>query len=161
MIYFETKAKCARDMGDGKVTNTPMVYVVRALSYTDAEQRVIEIVSHYAMDGLPEVEIKKVKYQDVFTSDNPNADKFYKAKVVYTILDGEGDNLREKKVAQLFLVQAWDIKSTLASLEKNLKDGMSDFTIHTVSETKVEDYFDFMVADVVPAEATLDAPAAL
>lgn len=147
--YYETKVSYNKDAGEGKITAAKEVFLCRALSYTDAEQHMIEVASSYAFDSEIEVEIKKVKYVDVFTSENPNADKFYKAKVVYTIMDGEGDNLKEKKVAQLFLVQAWDIKSTLASLEKNLKDGMSDFSIHTISETKILDYCDFMVADAI------------
>lgn len=150
MVYYETKVSYTKEVGDGKMSKAKEVFLVQALSYADAESRIIETVSHYSHDGLPEVEIKKVRYVDVFTSDNPNADKWYKAKVVFVMLDGEGDNLKEKKVSQLFLVNAWDIKSALASLEKNLAGGMSDYTIHTVSETLILDYFNFGTADVMP-----------
>lgn len=148
MIYYEVKATYTKEVGDGKMKSTKEVYLCKALNYADAETRMVETLSHYSHEGMPEVEIKKVKYVDIFTSDNPQADRFYKAKVIYTSLEGEGDNLKEKKISTLMLVQAWDIKSALQSLEKNLQGTASDYTIHTVSETLIIDYYDFSTADI-------------
>jgi len=151
MIYYETKVSYTKDMGEGKIHSTKEVFLVQALSYADAETRIIEEVSHYCFEGMPEVNIRKVKYVDVFPCDNPNADKWYKAKVVYTTIDGDGDSLKEKKIASLMLVQAWDFASALQLLEKNLKGGASDYTIHTISETPILDYFNYAIADVNPS----------
>lgn len=149
MEYFETKAKFTKDQGDGKAPqSTSELYIARALSYADVEERITEIVEHMSFEGLPELSIRKVKYTDIFPCDNPNADKWYKVKVIFRMLDGEGDNLKEKLVAQLFLVQAWDIASALKHTETNLRGGMTDGYVHTVSETKILDYYDFSVADV-------------
>ena len=95
-----------------------------------------------------------MKYVDIFDSEIVTDDKFYKAKVVYTSLEGEGDNLKEKKVSVLMLVRAANIKGALQRLEKNLSGTASDYFIHTISETLIMDYYDFSVADVAaqPAE---------
>ena len=108
----------------------------------------------YSVTSDNEVEIKKVKYVDIFDSEVVTDDKFYKAKVVYTSLEGEGDSLKEKKVSVLMLVRAANIKGALQRLEKNLAGTASDYFIHTISETLIMDYYDFSVADVAaqPAE---------
>lgn len=147
MIFYETKVSYTKEVGDGKLQSTKEVYLCRALNYADAETRMLEAVSVYSHDGLPECDIKKVKYVEVFTSDNPNADKFYKAKVIYTSLEGDGEQLKEKKVANLFLVQAWSVESALKALEKNLGGTASDYSIHTIAETLILDYYDFAIAD--------------
>lgn len=152
MIYYQTKVSYTKEVGDGKFQSTKEVYLVRALNYAEAESRILEAVSVYSHDGLPECDIKKVRYVDVFRSDNPNADKFYKGRVIYTSFDGEGDNMKEKKISSLFLVQAWDIKSALQSLEKNLGGTASDWSIHTLSETQILDYYDFAIADAREAK---------
>lgn len=148
MIYYQTKVSYTKETGDGKVQSAKEVYLVRALSYADAETRILETVSVYSHDGLPECDIRKVRYADVFTTENPNADKFYRCKVIYVTLDGDGDQLKEKKVASFFLVQAWDIDSALKALLKAIGDTASDFSVHTIAETNILDYFDFAVADV-------------
>lgn len=159
MIYYETKVSYTKEVGDGKMQSTKELYLVQALNYADAEERIIEAVSHYSHDGMPEVDIRKVKYVDIFRTDNPNADKWYKAKVIYVTLEGDGEQMKEKKVANLMLVQAWDIKSALQMLEKNLGGTASDYSIHTIQETQILDYYDFGVADVKEGAAT-DTPAA-
>lgn len=156
MIYYETKATYQKDAGDGKMSKAKDVYLVRALSYSDAESHVIEYVSHYCFDGMPEIEIKKVKYLEVFCNESPEADKFYKVKAVFTTFDGEGDQMREKKTAQLFLVQAKSAEAAIKHFEQNMRGGMSDYTVHTVSETLILDYLDFGVADVIPAAHTAE-----
>ena len=154
MIYYEVKPTYVKVAGDGKMKSTKEVYLVRALNYADAESRMVETLSHYSHEGMPEVEIKKVKYVDIFDSEIVTDDKFYKAKVVYTSLEGEGDNLKEKKVSVLMLVRAANIKGALQRLEKNLSGTASDYFIHTISETLIMDEYGWSVADVAaePAE---------
>lgn len=147
MIYYETKVSYSNMEGK----KTKEVHLVQAMNYADAETRIIEEVSHRTFDGLPEVEIKKVKYVDIFTSDDADADKFYKAKVIYTTFDTNGDQMKEKKVASLFLVQASGVRTALQHLEKNLQGTASDYSIHTISETLILDYHNYATADVNPA----------
>ena len=152
MIYYEVKASYVKDAGQGKTKSTKEVYLVRAFNYADAETRMADILSHMSFEGMPEMDIKKVKYVDIFDSELNEDDKFYKAKVVYTSIEGEGDSMREKKIAQLMLVRAGSIKGALQRLEKNLAGTASDYSIHTISETLILDYFDFAVADVAASK---------
>ncbi|MBQ0034719.1 MAG: DUF4494 domain-containing protein [Bacteroidales bacterium] len=147
MIYYETKLSYTNMEGK----KTKEVHLVQAMNYADAESRMIEEISHRSFDGMPEVEIRKVKYIDIFTTTDADADKYYKAKVIYTTFDTNGDQMKEKKVASLFLVQAASLRAALQSLEKNLQGTASDYTIHTISETLILDYHNFSTADVNPA----------
>ena len=54
MIYYEVKATYVKDAGDGKMKSTKEVYLVRALNYADAESRMVETLSHYSHEGMPD-----------------------------------------------------------------------------------------------------------
>lgn len=155
MIYYETKLTYTKEVGDGKMQKAKEVYLCRALSYADAEERIKEQMASSTFNGEMEIDIKKVKYVEIFLSENPQADKFYKAKVLFTTLEGDGDQLREKKTANLMLVQATDIDDALRSLNKALTSTASDTTVAAIQETLIMDYFDYFVADVQSAEEAL------
>lgn len=152
MIYYETKLTYTKEVGDGKMQKAKEVYLCQALSYADAEMRIREQMASYTFNGEMELDIKKVKYVEIFRSENTNADKFYKAKVIFTSLEGDGDQLREKKVPNMMLVQATDIDDALRSLHKALTSTASDTTIASLQETAILDYFDFSIADALPQE---------
>lgn len=148
MVYYETKLTYTKETADGKVQKAKEVYLCRALSYADAEERMKEQMASYTFNGEMEIDIKKVKYVEIFPSADNNADKWYKAKVMFTTLDGDGDSLKEKKTANLMLVQAGSFEQALKNLQHALTSTASDAEIHTISETPIMDYYDFAIADV-------------
>lgn len=148
MIYYETKLSYTKEEGDGKMKKATEYYIVRALSYADAEVRITEQQANYTFNGEMEVDIKKVKYAEIFPDSNPNSDKWYKGKVMVTTIVGEGEQAKEKKVPSLVLVQAYDIESALKNLQKVLSSSPDDSEVVAIQETKILDYYDFAIADV-------------
>lgn len=150
--YYQVKVTYSKDEGDGKIKSTKETFLAFARNYADAESRTTEKVASYSFDGLPQTDISKVRFAEVFTSDDPQAGIFYKAKVILTTQVGDGDHVKEKKVAYFYLVQAHSIKSALQNLERGLQGTISDYSIHTIAETPILDYYNFAVADVRPEE---------
>ena len=65
-----------------KKVNEP--YLVDALNFTEAERRIIEEITPY-MTGIFEVsDIKRARYAEIIESSEEKADRFFRAKLVFT-----------------------------------------------------------------------------
>ena len=151
MLYYEAKVNYTKplDAGGNKRRKSTDVFICHALSYTDTEQHVREYVAAYQFEGeMPEIDIRKVKYVDILLDDKLNEYCFYKGKIEATILDGEGEMAKEKKMTQVFLVQAANIEGALKQLHSIGLSFASDAEIVHVQKTNILDYLDFYVADV-------------
>jgi len=151
MLYYEAKVTYSKalDAAGTKRKKTADVFMCHALSYADTEQRVRDHVAVYQFDGeMPEIDIRKVKYVDVILDDKLQEYCFYKGKIEATVLDGEGETAREKKITQVFLVQAANIEGALKALHNVGIEFASDAEITHVQKTNILDYLDFYTADV-------------
>ena len=155
MLYYEAKVTYVKplDAGGMKRRKTTDVFMCHALSYADTEEHVREYVAVYQFEGeMPEIDIRKVKYADIILDDKLQEYCFYKGKIEATILDGEGETAKEKKVTQVYLVQAVNIEGALKQLHNIGLAYASDAEIVHVQKTNVLDYLDFYVADPQQAE---------
>ena len=150
MLYYEAKVTYVKplDAGGMKRRKTQDVFVCHAMSYTDTEQHVREYVDAYQFEGeMPEIDIKKVKYADVVLDDKLQEYCFYKGKIEATVLDGEGETAKEKKVTLVYLVQAVNVEGALKQLHNLGVSFAGDAEIVHVQKTNVLDYLDFYVAE--------------
>ena len=155
MLYYEAKVTYVKplDAGGVKRRKSTDVFICHSMSYTDTEQHVREYVAAYQFEGeMPEIDIRKVKYADIILDDKLQEYCFYKGKIEATILDGEGETAKEKKVTQVYLVQAVNIEGALKQLHNIGLAYASDAEIVHVQKTNVLDYLDFYVADPQQAE---------
>ena len=74
-------------MEDGMQKKTTEAYVVDALTFTEAEETITEEMRAYITGDFVITDIKKAPYKEVFFSDNPNDDKWYKVKLQFIIID--------------------------------------------------------------------------
>lgn len=158
MLYYEAKVTYVKplDAGGMKRRKTQDVFVCHAMSYTDTEQHVREYVAAYQFEGeMPEIDIKKVKYADVVLDDKLQEYCFYKGKIEATVLDGEGETAKEKKVTLVYLVQAVNVEGALKQLHNLGVSFAGDAEIVHVQKTNVLDYLDFYVAETNAPEAQL------
>jgi len=114
-------------------------YLVDALSFTEAEARIIEEMKPYISGEFMVADIKRARLAELFF--NESGDRYYKFKVFYVTLDEESGT--EKKTALQMLAQASDIKEAIAVLENGMKGSSADYVIASVSETMIMDVFPF------------------
>ena len=114
-------------------------YLVDALSFTEAEARIIEEMKPFISGEFIVTDIKRARIAELFF--NENGDKYYKFKVFFISLDEI--NGVEKKTAAQMLAQASDIKDAITVLENGMKGTLADYTIASVSETTIMDVFPF------------------
>ena len=151
--WFECKVRYEKTLEDGKVQKVTEPYIVDALSFTEAEARIIEEMRPYMSGEFTVSDIKRAKYAELFPSAEEQADKWYKCKVMFITLDEKKGV--EKKTAAQMLVQAGSVRDAIDKLENGMSGSMADYEIASVTETKIMDVYPFKAEgeDDIPAEA--------
>lgn len=139
--WFECKIKYERTMENGTNKAVTEPYIVDALSFTEAEARIIEEVTPFIQGEYTVTDIKRQKFSEIFTSNKDSDDKWFKLKLVYVTLDEKSGN--EKKKSTLVLVQAGDIRTALKNLDEGMKGSLADYTIASAVETAYLDVYQY------------------
>lgn len=135
--WFECKAAYRKAMENGaekKVTDT---YLVDALTFTEAEARIVEELSSFSLGDFSVSAVKRTKIAEIFWDDS--ADKWYLVKVAFITIDEK--TAVEKKSNSLILVAASDFKGALDNFMEGMKGTMADFEIVSITETPIMDVY--------------------
>jgi len=138
MNWFECKISYDK-IETGAPRKVSESYLVDALSFTEAEARIIEELRPLISGEFTISNIKRARIAELFY--NKNGDRYYRFKILYITLDEKSG--AEKKTAVQMLAQACDIKEAIAILEEGMKGTMSDYEIASVSDTSIMDVFPF------------------
>ena len=141
--WFECKVSFEKVLENGMQKKVTEPYLVDALSFTEAEARIIEEIRPFISGEFTVTDIKRARLSELFF--NENGDRFYKIKVYFITLDEKSG--AEKKTAAQMLAQACTLKEAIAVLEDGMKGTMADYTIASVTETMLMDVFPFSVSD--------------
>ena len=140
-IWFECKIAYEKVMEDGLQKKVNENYVVDALSFTEAEKRIMEEMSSYISGEFTIKDIKIAPYKEIFFSDDELADRWYKAKLEFITIDEKTE--KEKRSAVNDLVQAGTLKGAVGNIESVMGTTMIDYVIASVAETKLMDVFEY------------------
>ena len=139
MNWFECKVSYEKIMENGMQKKVTEPYLVDALSFTEAEARIIEEMKPYISGEFTVTDIKRARLAELFFNDA--GDRYYRIKVNFIALDEKSG--AEKKTAVQMMVQASDIKEAIAVLAEGMKGSMADYVIASVVETMIMDVFPF------------------
>jgi hypothetical protein len=114
-------------------------YLVDALSFTEAEARIIQEIKPYISGEFSVSDIKRVKYTESFF--NETGDRYFKARLFFITLDEKSG--AEKKTGINMLVQATLLKEAVEIVETEMKKTMIDYTFASVAETAIMDVFPY------------------
>jgi len=120
-----------------KVTET---YVVDAMSFSEAEERIIEEMSSYISGEFNVTDIKKASYGEIFFSDEPTADRWYKTKLQFITIDEKTE--KEKRSNVNYLVHAGSFNGAVKNIDEVMGKTMIDYVIASVAETTLMDVFE-------------------
>lgn len=136
-IWFETKVRYDKIQENGAVKKVNEPYLVDALTFTEAEARIIEAITPYISGDFTISAVKKTKISEIFFDES--GDKYYMVKVNFITLDEKTGT--EKRSASFILVQASDLQSALNRFEEGMKGTMADYDVASVAETPLMDVF--------------------
>lgn len=138
-LWFETKVRYDKLQENGAVKKVNEPYLVDALTFTEAEARIIEEITPYISGEFSISAVKKTKISEIFFDDSDAADKYYMIKTNFITLDEKSGI--EKKSATFILVQAGDLKGAIERFDEGMKGTMADYEIASVAETPLMDVF--------------------
>lgn len=141
--WFECKVSYERQgtdaMGMKKVSE---VYLLDALSFTEAEERIIKEVQPFVSIGeLDVVNIKRVKFAEIFFDNREEADRYYRAKVNFITIDEKSGT--EKKTAVAMLIQSVSLPEALNMLKDEMEKQLGEYEIASISDTQILDVFPY------------------
>lgn len=121
-------------------------YLVDALSFTEAEARIIDEQTPYISGEFSVSAVKRTKIAEIFW--NEEGDKWYLVKVAFITIDERSGV--EKRATSQILVQAKDFKNALDSFLEGMKGTMADFEIVGINETPLIDVYKVKLGDNAP-----------
>lgn len=135
--WFECKIRYDKIMDNGAIKKVTEPYLVDALSFTEAEARIIEEMTPYISGEFSVSAVKRTKISEIFWDDS--ADKWYLVKVAFITIDEK--TAVEKKSTSLILVAASDFKGAYDNFMEGMKGTMADFEIVSITETPLMDVY--------------------
>lgn len=141
--WYECKVAYEKNLEQG-LTKVNELYLINALSFTEAEKRIIEYATPFVSMGVLEVtNIKRALFAEMFLSEGEYDDRYYKARVnVITVDERSG---KEKKAGMNILVQGDTLANALTRLLEQLGKEAQDYEVSSIAETQL--------MDVVPYES--------
>ncbi len=143
--WFECKIRYEKVMEDGLQKKVTENYVVDALSFSEAEERITEEMSSYISGEFDVADIKKAAYGEIFFSDDEMADKWYKTKLQFITYDEKTD--KEKRSSVTYLVQAGSFNGAVKNIDEAMGGTMIDYVISSVAETTLMDVYEYKKAE--------------
>ena len=159
--FFLTKIKYEKTAEEGKIVKVSEQYLVDALSFTEAEARIITEMKPFISCEFEVAAIQKKNYSEIVSElwsinaveaeankmlkanipSSSEADKWFECKLNFITLDE--DKGVEKKTPVFMLVHANTVNSAHDTLIEHMRGTMADYTIEGVKETKIMDVFKY------------------
>ncbi len=148
--WFECKVRYDKmlETGQQKKVNEP--YLVDALSFTEAEARIIEEITPFISGDFSVSAVKRTRIAEIFYDET--GDKWYTVK--YNIITIDEKTAVEKKTSVLTLVQASEFQRAVDNFMEGMKGTMADFEIASVTETAIMDVYPVKLGEKAANPAT-------
>ena len=143
--WFECKVSYERqtdNLGTAKVSES---YLVDALSFTEAEKRIIEEVTPFAAIGggdLEVVNIRRARIAELFLSEDSDHDRYYSAKVNFITVDEKSG--KEKRTAAQMIVKSDSLQGAVKELTAQMDGQLSAYELASITETQIMDVYQYV-----------------
>ena len=142
--WFESKVKYVKVSQSGNEQMVTENFLLDAVSYTDAETRIIRQMQQSVKGGeFAIVDIKKSKIAEVFPFEN--GEWWYKATINLVTIDEEAG--KEKKMRAFYLVMADDIQEALNRLDESLSFLVIPYVVSAITVSTIVDIFPYKPAE--------------
>ncbi len=140
--WFECKFKYNREDQNGGFTTVTEVYLIDAVSFTDAEARVYEEIGSNFREFVL-LTVSKYRVHELVI--NEEGLTWYKCKVAITSLDEKAG--KEKKLKQMILVNGNNLREAYDRVEDLFADSTSDYQILEIITTNIVEILPYHEAE--------------
>ena len=138
--WFEVGIRYRKPQEDGVEKAVTEKYAVDAVSFTEAESVISEMMSACINGDFAIKSEVQANYGEVFFSDREEDDRWYKAKIAFINLDEKSG--KEKRINANYLVQGQSMQKALNNIGEIMSNLLVDYNIVGLTETKVLDVFE-------------------
>lgn len=138
--WFECKVRYEKSQEDGSEKLVNELYVVDALSFTEAEASIIDNMAVYVSGELKIANINPTNYNEIFFTDIDDDDLWFKARLAFITIDEKSNN--EKRSYVNYLIQAKCIERAKRYVDEIMGKTIIDYELKSLSETKILDVFE-------------------
>ena len=139
--WFICKVRYEKMQEDGMQKKVTESYVIDAVSFTEAEERITEEMSAYISGEYEVKDISLAPFGEIFFDENPSADRYYKAKLAFITIDEKSGN--EKRQNVTYLVNAENFNQAVKNVDEVMGGTMIDYEIISIAETQIMDVFEY------------------
>lgn len=136
MMLFEVGVRMERTLENGTLSKALEQYVVDALSFTEAETRIISEVGAYGTD-IEVLTMKRSRCTELIG--DGSKEKWFRARVNYITVDEKTDKVN--KTPLYYFVNADSIAEAKSMVDAFFRETLIDYSIATLDETKVLEVF--------------------
>lgn len=147
--WFECKAKYQKIDTNGRERNVTESFLLDAVSFTEAEARIIEELRSMVRGEFTVTDIRKSKISEVFPYEV--GEFWYRVTINLVTIDEEQG--KEKKLRTFYLIQADDVQHALERMEESLSFLVVPYVISSIAVSNIVDVFPY-----TPGMSTPDAP---
>ena len=140
--WFEVQIKHTKIIEDGRTKKSTDSYLLDAMSYTEAEARIMLEMESVINGDYYINPLKKSNITEVVYSEDENDDRWYKAKVA--IIDADEISGKSKTSFTYYLVAASNINRALENLEKALATFIVPYEIASIADTPIVDVYPYI-----------------
>ncbi len=138
--WFESKVKYKKVSESGNEQMVTENFLLDAVSFTDAETRMIKKMQEMVKGGeFMVVDIKKSKIAEIFPFDK--GEWWYKVTINMVTVDEEAG--REKKLRTYYLIMADDINEVLKRLDESLSYLVIPYVVTAIAVSTIVDVFPY------------------
>lgn len=141
--WFLAKIRYEKTDEKGMTRKVTESYLVDALSFTEAEARIIDNVKDFITGEFNVTALKWESISELFASDKECDDKWYKIKVAFITIDEKSG--KERKTYTYMLVQSSDTASAEKRLHEGMKGTLANYRVMTVTETPIMDVYPYVL----------------
>ena len=94
-MFFEVRIRYEKTMENGQNKKVNEPYLVDALSFTEAEARIINEMTPFISGDFKVKAVKEANFSEIFFSNEESADAYFKARLAYVTFRRGKENLYE------------------------------------------------------------------
>jgi len=144
--WFECKAKYQKIDTNGRERNVTESFLLDAVSFTEAEARIIEELRTMVRGEFAVTDIKKSKISEVFPFEV--GEFWYRVTINLVTIDEEVG--KEKKLRTFYLIQADDVQHALERMEESLSFLVVPYVISSIAVSNIVDVFPYKPGVAAP-----------
>ncbi len=136
--WYLGKIRYQKEDEAGSLKTINEVYLVDAISYTEAEARLYKQIVTGATD-FSVASITRMRLADLFTYED--GEKWFKCKVIYFSVDEKSG--KEKKVVNYMLINADGIDQALERITESMRNFLIPYETTDINLTSILDVFPY------------------